>query len=249
MRYALRMAWSELLHKPVAVLLTALFSGFMGYACGLSAAVSLGGKFPGFNSERIFHLGLFYPDFLLLAVLPALGTLTFSKEYWSWTMFNDEPFLKRLQFYRMWAIPVKVIAWSRMLHMLLCLGAALLCFLSLFIWGSWPVLSSQISILEYTAYLFVWVCYAVALNGINPFMEFGSNGKIVTIASLVALPVVFIVINGAHLMMGMPLYVWLMDVVRAHLFGSIAVALAGSCLGLWLFQQALVYKLSRRNLP
>ncbi|RXZ81679.1 hypothetical protein EBB07_13560 [Paenibacillaceae bacterium] len=243
MHYAFRMAWSELKYKYVSLLMTVLFSCLIGYLCAEAVKAAMLG-----NLSASDHYKRYFADFLLIAISPSLGALSFSREYMSWTTMADEPFMRRLRFFRMWAIPVNVIAWSRIIYMLICFGAALVSFLAVFVTISWPTLAELWSPAEYASYLLVWIGYAVALNGINPFIEYGSNGKVVFLGTTSMILISFGAIYLLHRLLGKPIYVWVIEIVKVNPFWPAVISIVVGLLGLLFFQRALANKLTKRDL-
>ncbi len=246
LRAACRIAWNELKHRYIALLANVLFSALIGFVLAHDMVRVLGG-----DERGSMQPGVSFPvDLWLIAVVPALGVLAFSREYISFGyLMSEEPFLKRLRFYRMWAIPLKVVAWSRMLYMLMCLGISLLACVSVFVAFSGPALLGLLSVEEYAAFVLVWVGYAFAVSGINPYLEFGTNGKAILIGSFAAL---FLIIAGVvmfYLYFGKSVYFWVLELVRGNPPAAMILSVLMAVLGVAGFQRALIYRLARKDLP
>ncbi|MBJ6360162.1 hypothetical protein ACFOQM_02375 [Paenibacillus sp. GCM10012307] len=242
MRYALVMALNELKPRLYALLLTVLFSAMLGYICGKSVATAIEGRMAIADLYTTF-----YPDLVLLAMLPTLGALSVSKEYLSWSMLADEPFLKRLSFYRMWPIPVKVVAWSRMFHMLICFAATMTAFLYMFVQVSWPAFSELINIWQYIVYLLMWVGYALAINGIHPFFEFGAKGTTLAVVAMVIIVLMVGLVSLLHYALGKPIYVSMIEAVQHSLVLPSVISILVGLIGVGVFQQSLTRRLLKRD--
>lgn len=188
-------------------------------------------------------------DLLLLAALPALGALSFSREYMSWNSLTDEPFLKRLRFYRMWAIPLSVIAWSRMLYMLLCFAISMIVFLAVFVAVGCTVLSDTWPLVDLLSFALVWIGYAAAISGLNPFLEYGAKARMIHVVSIGMV----VVIMGADLLLSYllnkPVFLAVIDMVTMNPFLPAAISICAGVIGIVGFQRGLVRRLERIDLP
>lgn len=244
MRQAFQIAWSELKPKSASLLATFLMPAMIGYLFGQSVVQTVHGQM----EPRLFNL-FYSADLVIMAVLPALGTLYFSKEYMSWSMLSDEPFLKKLKFYRMWAIPLRVVVWSRMINMLICLVGGIIGFVALFVATSWPAVSQHWDLGTYLCYLSVWLGYAVAMNGMNPYMEFALSGRRLLFVTFAAVIAFVVLVSLAQWLLGMPIYVWVMEVVEQAPVRTAGLSLVAGFAGLWLFKSILTSRLTHRDLP
>ncbi|MGF9914252.1 hypothetical protein ABEX47_21685 [Paenibacillus ehimensis] len=243
LRDACRIAWNELKHRYIALLANVLFSALIGFFLAHDMVRTLAGG--------SMQPGVSFPvDLWLIAVVPTLGALAFSREYISFSyLVSEEPFLKRLRFFRMWAIPLKVVAWSRMLYMTMCLGISLLVLVSVFVTVSGPALLGVLSVAEYAAFVFVWVGYAFAVGSINPYLEFGTTGKAILIGSF---PAVLLIIAGVlmfYLHFKQPVYLWVFELARGNPPAAMILSVLIAVLGVLGFHRALVYRLARKDLP
>ncbi|KPV60217.1 hypothetical protein QJ48_06815 [Paenibacillus sp. A3] len=246
MRDACRIAWNELKHKYIALLANVLFSALIGFFLAHDMVRALVG-----DERGSMQPGVSFPvDLWLIAVVPTLGALAFSREYLSFSyLVSEEPFLKRLRFFRMWAIPPKVIAWSRMLYMMMCLGTSLLVFVSVFVASSWSALLGKLSVAEYAAFVFVWIGYAFAVSGINPYLEFGTNGKAILIGAFTGLPLIVAAILTFYSHFGQPVYLWVFEWARGNPPVAMILSVLVAVLGVAGFYRALIYRLARKDLP
>lgn len=246
MRDALYLAYKEVRSRLAVLAFSAALCGLIGYVLGqhFHYIVSSG------EQAQTAFFSLVYPmDFLLIAILPTFGMLAFSKDYWSWSTITEEPFLKRLRFYRMWAIPLRVIVWSRIWHVLLCLGAAMTAFAIVFIWSSWPAMSATASFAGYCAFLVALTSYAAASGALNPYVEFGMNGKAVFISSFILALSGFALACLFRFWLGEPLFLAVYRLAESHPLRTIAVSILCGALGVMLIQRALLRRLRRKDLP
>ncbi|PYI55755.1 hypothetical protein [Paenibacillus flagellatus] len=243
MRSACRIAWFELKGRLVPLVLTSLMAAVNGYMLGSEITAYLSGA----GTKPIFFSSFYAMDWMLVAVLPLLGTIPFTKEYLSWSSFMDEPFLKRLRFYRMWAIPLGVVAWSRIVYALVCLAASQLGFVAALAVSGWSAMTEYGNVWTLVSYALVWFGYSAALCGINPYLESGTNAKIVLAGTFGILVLSAGAAAAFRLLLGEPLFVWLLRAVRADAFVPAALAVAAGIAGLLLFRLALGRRLARNE--
>ena len=246
MRDALYLAYKEVRSKLVVLAFSIVPCGLIGYLLGqhFNYVVAMGER------PQAAFFALVHPmDFMLIAILPVFGTMSFSKDYWQWSTITEEPFLKRLRFYRMWAIPLRVIVWSRIMHVMLCLCTAMAAFALVFVWSSWQAMSATASPLGYVAFLTVLTGYAASMSGINPYVEFGMNGRAVFISSFVIALSGFSLACLCRFLLDEPLFMTVYKLAEARPFWTIAVSIVWGALGVMLFQRALLHRLRRKDLP
>lgn len=242
MSYAWWVAKIELKHKWLSLLATFIMSMMIGYFTGSMLLLQL--RF----EEPMEFFGLFNViDYVLIGILPFLGALFFSKEYLSLeVLMTNSAFLKRLQFYRMWAIPAEVIARSRMIYVLCCLAVSLSGFFITFIWASGAGYWEQWGA-GYVAFIVVLVAYATALSGLNPLFEFSRLGKTILLGQLGFLAVIVSLLVLANHVTDQPLYYWIFTIGAGHpwLVALGAMAMAG--MGIFIFERVLRERLRGKD--
>ncbi|MFS0725373.1 hypothetical protein [Paenibacillus sp. 1P07SE] len=242
--YIGKLTWNEFKARIVTLILTFIVSSLVGWMFGSHVARAVTEQQIGSTD----WLQLISPlDFVLLALLPWLGSQTFTKEYMFWSTGFDEPYLKRLRFYRMWAIPTDVIAWSRVLHMLICFAVAMIGFCSMFLFASLPDLGNLWSAGDYAVFLMLWIGFALIFNALNPYLEFGFSGKAVLLYSLVFVISLFAIIAWATYALQQPIYSWTIAASADHPWLGPAVLAIGAG-NVLLIQRLLARRLTRKGL-
>ncbi|WP_010274904.1 hypothetical protein [Paenibacillus senegalensis] len=233
---------NELKPNYLALLGNVLLTACFGYILGQVMVEAVNGR----QLHKVFNI--VYPgDMFTFLWLPAIGTLFVSKEYLSWSMLTDDPFLKKMKFYRMWAIPLHVVVWGRILNMLVCLIASFIGFAAVFTLASWPELSGQLSLSAYTSYILVLFGYTAALAGINPYLEFAFNGKALLVATLVYMAGgIALLAIGAGLL-GRPIYTLAVEWASAYPVVSACAALVAAGIGIGFFKWLLNRRLRRMD--
>src|SRR5690606_6010146 len=107
------------------------------------------------------------------------------RPYMSFAAFKEDPFNKRMAMYRSLPISLHAIVLSRTLLMLTTLFLVSTVFYLVLTLGLVNVTDffTYISPLEYGYFIVFWGGYALALGGYNTFIEYGTNGKILHLAS------------------------------------------------------------------
>lgn len=243
MQSAWSMAWNELKHKPIALAMNGIVSGLFGLALG---AIMLGQIH--FQAD-INGLNLFFSiDVLIIMILPFLGSLYLSKEYFAFnTMVSNEPFVKRLQFYRMWAIPLQTIAWSRMFYMMICLAVSFIGFLLTFITITWSAYSQLWGIGNYVIFIIVLISYAVALGGLTPYFEFAAKGSRILIGQTLYMLLALFLAIVSNILTERPLHLWTIQFADSYPWLVAGIAIFTAVFGVIWFQRLLVIGLQRKE--
>ena len=243
MQSAWSMAWNELKHKPIALAMNGIVSGLFGLALGgmLLGQIYFRADINGLNL-------LLSIDVLIVMILPFLGSLYLSREYFAFnTMVSNEPFVKRLQFYRMWAIPLQTIAWSRMFYMMICLAVSFIGFLLTFITITWSSYSQLWGIGNYVIFIIVLISFAVALGGLTPYFEFAAKGNKILIGQTLYMLLALFLAIMSNVLTKRPLHLWIIQLTDSYSWIVAGIAVSIAVLGIILFQRLLVSGLQRKE--
>jgi len=184
---AVWLAKKEYKHHWMDVILTFLICMFIGSIVGLILADSSNRVLFTVNSISVNR---FILDLFFIGAAPAFATLFMSKPYLSFKAAKNDPYGKRMAVLRSLPIPVSVLALSRTFLMLSTLAV-----MSFAFFGTMAtvilVFSNGIlevfTVDEFFVFIFVWLGFMLALGGMNPYIEYGTNGK-----ALHILPHIFI---------------------------------------------------------
>lgn len=117
-------------------------------------------------------------DILFVMVTPALAAIFMASPYLSYRAIKEDPFSKRMAFYRSLPIPVEALALSRMMVMIVTLLMLSFVFYGTIILATYDQLFELVTIKEFAIFITIWLGYALALGGMNPYIEYGTNGKV-----------------------------------------------------------------------
>jgi len=126
-------------------------------------------------------------DVIFVGLTPAFAALFMSVPYLSFRTIKEDPFSKRMAFYRVLPISIHVLSMSRMMLMLI----TLLIMSSLFYLTLTVALPEQfyeyMTVYEFVIFILLWLGYAFALGGSNTVIEFGTNGKFLFIVPFICM--------------------------------------------------------------
>lgn len=173
---AIWLAKMEYQHYWLAAILMFLLSLVFGMGTGFLLSES-GNIVFEVNSNS---MNRFLLDFIFIAMAPSFATLFLSKPYISYQVAKGDPYGKRMAVLRSLPIPVSVLALSRTILVL-----SNIVVMSIAFYGSMSVvgaffsngLFAMMSTGEWLVFIFIWVGFMLAVGGINPYIEYGTNGK------------------------------------------------------------------------
>ncbi|WP_156288927.1 hypothetical protein [Oceanobacillus salinisoli] len=171
------LAKKELKHHWSAIALSLLFTVFVGGSTGMLLADSAVKMF----EDHATSYNCFLLDLIFLGLTPAFATIFMAKPYLTLQTIKEDPYSKRMAFLRSLPIPVNVLAFSRTIVMfiiLLIMSSAFYLSIVFVLIGMSSTFYDFISTGEFLIFIFIWFGYALAVGGINPFIEYGTNGKV-----------------------------------------------------------------------
>lgn len=129
----------------------------------------------------------FIVDLLFIGMAPSFATLFMSKPYLSYKEAKQNPYAKRMAVLRTLPISVSVLAFSRILFMLMTLVIMSLAFygmmaIVLFLYSDGGDFSG---VGEFVIFMCVWFGFMLAVGGISPYIEYGADAKWIHILSYV----------------------------------------------------------------
>lgn len=183
---AMWLAKQDLKYHWIAVILTFVVSIFFGWVVGL--ILSKSGNFV-FEINTISG-SRFILDFIFIGMAPSFAAIFMSRPYLSYHVAKHDPYGKRMALLRSLPISVPVLALSRTILMLSTLFIMSLGFYGMIATVIFPLdgFSGVTTAGEFVTFIFVWLGFMLALGGMNPYIEYGTNGRVLHI-----LPYIFIV--------------------------------------------------------
>jgi hypothetical protein len=141
-----------------------------------------------FNPD-ITHDQFIFVDGIFVLITPALAAIFMAGPYLSFRAMKEDPFSKRMAFFRSLPIPAKVLSLSRTMMMVITLFLLSLVFYTTITFVLHDQLFDYMTVPQYLTFIGIWLGYAAAVGGFNPYIEYGTNGKV-----LHAVPYVLIVL-------------------------------------------------------
>lgn len=245
MAQAWRMAVTELKHRWLGLVGMVMLSVLAGYIIGNEL---IGYSLYGLDRGTVVTTVVF--DFLLIALLPCFGGITMGREYFSISStISDEPFLRRLRFYRMYPIPLDLIVWSRIFFMLICFFVTVPLLLLIATSLAWPQIATNMTGLEFFGFLLIWFSYTLATVGFIPYLEFGHNGKVLIFSSVLLSVLLFLALILYHLWIGHSLFMLTIQAAQAYSWIPGAVMLLVAAIAILLWKNKLKSRIVMRDFP
>ncbi|WP_062048918.1 hypothetical protein [Bacillus sp. JCM 19034] len=155
------------------------------------------------HSNEFSLFSHFYLDLIFIGLVPSLSTLFMSGPYLSLKTIKEDPFGKRIGFYRALPIPVNTIALSRLLFMVQTLVIMSLTFYIVLTIGLSEQFFQYVTLEEWIIFILVWFGYSLAFGSLNTYIEFGTSGKMLYIMAGVFLVVFILIMILFHQVIGM----------------------------------------------
>lgn len=162
----------EYRHHWFAAFATFIFGIFVGAGTGFLLA----------ESERVvfevnsISSNRFVLDFIFVGMAPSFATIFFAKPYLSYFEAKEDPYGKRMAFLRSLPIPISVLALSRMLLVISNVAVMSVAFygaMTIVIYDYFELMTAG----EMMTFILLWIGFMLALGGVNPYIEYGTNGK------------------------------------------------------------------------
>ncbi|SET53670.1 hypothetical protein SAMN05421676_105225 [Salinibacillus kushneri] len=138
----------------------------------------------------------FVIDFILIGTAPAFSTLFMSKPYLSYNSAKHNPYVKRMAVLRSLPIRLSVLALSRTIFMLMTLLTMSIAYLGTiaFIVITFPDHFFQLLTAgEFFTFIIVWFGFILTIGGMNPYIEYGTNGKTLHFMPFIYIGILFMV--------------------------------------------------------
>jgi len=179
------LAKKEFKYHRLSLLFTVLFTIF--YALLISGFLNQSVKKmfgPDMEPYNFFLL-----DFLFVIITLSLSANFMSGPYLSLRAIKEDPFSKRMAMLRTLPIPVPVLSLSRTLMMLMTLLVMSTVFFGTLAIALPDPFFQHIGPGDFVFFILFWLGCSLTIGGLNPFIEYGTNGKILHLT-----PYIFLVI-------------------------------------------------------
>ncbi|WP_332632060.1 hypothetical protein [Halalkalibacter flavus] len=186
-------------------------------------------------------------DIFFVAILPSLAAIFMSGPYLSFQTIKDDPFTKRMAFLRTLPIPVELLALSRTLLMLITLFMMSLAFYGTIVTQLPDRFYSYVTLNELFIFILVWFGYSLALGGMNPFIEYGTNGKILHLLPFLWIAIMIGLFVGFRLVVGHSIVEFSLLLVKDYGWIIAIISIAIGVVGCYLWHKLLTYRLGKRD--
>ncbi|MBD8069829.1 ABC-2 transporter permease [Bacillus sp. PS06] len=168
-----------------------------------------------FGAESPFYNYMLL-DVIFIATSPAFGAVFMSMPYLSFQTIKEDPFSKRMAFLRTLPIPVPILALSRMVFMMITLVVISLAFYVAMSFALSDGFFGNVTLAEYWMFVLFWFGYALTLGGINPVIEYGTNGKVLHIVPWFFIVIYFLTIFLFYRFMDQGVAEWVLLLIKSH---------------------------------
>lgn len=150
----------------------------------------------------------YYLDLIFIGLVPSFSTLFISSPYLSFKTIKEDPFGKRMGFYRALPIPISAIVLSRLLFMILTLVVMSITYYIVLTIRLSEQFFQYVTVEEWIIFILVWFGYSLVFGSFNTYIEFGTNGKMLYIMAGIFLVVFILILILFHQVIGMSVVDW-----------------------------------------
>ncbi|MDT8860546.1 hypothetical protein N0O92_09895 [Alkalihalobacillus sp. MEB130] len=233
----------ELKTNWTALLLTVLVVIFLG----LFATIFLEQAARALFGQEVMYYNNPVLDILFVALLPSLSTIFMSGPYLSFQTIKDDPYTKRMAFIRTLPIPVKIVALSRTCLMLLILLLMSIAFFGAIVYKLPSDFYQFVSAKELIIFIFAWFGYSLALGGMNPFIEYGTSGKVLHLVPLFWIGLMMGLFVGFHSIVGYSIVEWSLLLISQYGWIVAVVSIIFGGIGSAFWHKLLTRRLAKRD--
>ncbi|RXT07159.1 hypothetical protein [Ammoniphilus sp. CFH 90114] len=194
LQQAIWLAKKEIKHHRILLLFT-LF-GTMFFALITSVLLDKSAK-KMFGTEMVQYNHILL-DIIFVNITVYLGTIFISGPYLSFRAIKEDPFSKRMAMLRSLPIPVPVLSLSRTLMMLITLVVMSITFYSTLAVALPEGFYQLISPVEFMVFIVFWFGCSLAIGGLNPYIEYGTSGKVLHLTPFLFLGILAITITTSY---------------------------------------------------
>ncbi|MGO4886600.1 hypothetical protein ACJ2A9_02490 [Anaerobacillus sp. MEB173] len=199
-----------------------------------------------FGDEMMFYNHTLL-DIIFLVLTPSFAAIFMSRPYLNFQTVKDDPFSKRMALLRSLPIPIPTLSLSRILLMvgtLLMMSFAFYLTITIVLPGHFFELLTPV---EYLIFILFWFGYALAIGGINPFIEYGTNGKILHIVPWAFIVVFFVTVFIFYNLVDQGIVETVLVLIKSHGWPLAIISLLVGVWGSYIWNKFLTIRLSKRD--
>ncbi|MFC0562510.1 hypothetical protein [Halalkalibacter alkalisediminis] len=198
------------------------------------------------GTETIFYNRMLL-DIMFVGLTPSFAAIFMSRPYLNFQTIKDDPFSKRMAFFRTLPIPVSILSLSRIFLMvgtLIIMSFAFYLTITIAVPAHFFELMTPV---EYLIFILFWLGYALAIGGVNPFVEYGTNGKILHLLPWVFIVVFLITVFIFYSLVGLSIVEMILVLIKSHGWPLAAVSIFVGVCGSYIWNKLLTMRLSKRD--
>ncbi|OLO37076.1 hypothetical protein BTR23_14175 [Alkalihalophilus pseudofirmus] len=199
-----------------------------------------------FGAEMMFYNHTLL-DIIFLVMTPSFAAIFMSRPYLTFQTIKDDPFSKRMALFRTLPIPIATLSLSRILLMI---GTFIVMSLAFYVTITIALPTQFFELMtpvEYLIFILFWLGYALAIGGINPFVEYGTNGKILHLLPWVFIVVFLTTVFIFYNLVGQGIVETVLVLIKSHSWPLAAVSLVVGVCGSYLWNKLLTMRLLKRD--
>lgn len=223
----------------ITIIATIVFAGFASLILDQSIRYM-------FDSGDEYY-SFFVMDFMFFILTPSLAAIFMSKPYLSFRTIKEDPFSKIMAFYRALPIPVKVISLSRTFIMLVTvfiMGTTYFCTIYVLLRGD---IFQFVHKSEFIVLFLIWFGYSLAIGGVNTFIEYGTNGKMLHVLPYIFIGIFIVVAFIFHYFFQIGIVEWTLHLAMNIGWPIVILSFVIGVLGCYFWYKMLTARLLTRD--
>lgn len=242
-RQAMWLAKKEIKYHWVALLFTAMATVFIALFTANFLRQSVLKVF-GADLLKYNHVFL---DLVFIIITISFAAIFMSSPYLNYRTIKDDPFSKRMAFLRSLPISVPILAFSRTLVMLITLLIMTSTFYITLAIALPESFFELFTPFEFIIFILFWFGYSLALGGVNPFIEYGTNGKVLWLFPFIIILAFFIIEFIYYYLIGQGIVESLLLFIKNFGWPVGFISLIIGVLGCYIWNKMLTIRLMKRD--
>lgn len=199
-----------------------------------------------FGTNETFDRHMFL-DVIFLVLSPSFGAIFMARPYLTFQTIKEDPFSKRMAFLRSLPIPIATLSLSRMLLMLVILFIMSLTFFITITIALPTEFFELLTVREYFIFILFWFGYALMMAGMNPYIEFGTNGKVLHIVPWILVVVFLSIFLCFYVVVGQGVVETMLILVKNYGWPVALISIMIGVCATFIWNQLLTMRLRRRD--
>lgn len=243
LKQAFWLAKKEIKYHRLSLLFTLLVTIFFALITSVLLDESVQKTF----GPDIMHYNFFLLDVIFFIFTVSLSANFMSGPYLSFRAIKEDPFSKRMAMLRTLPIPVPVLSLSRILMMLMTLLV-----LSSVFYGTLAIALPEqffqhIGPVEFVVFILFWFGCALILGGLNPFIEYGTSGKVLHLTPYIYFVIMAVIFTAFYQLFDIGLVEMILLGVKSNGWTLALFSLLPGIVACFLWNKILTIRLLKRD--